>query len=185
MKLATISVSWRQQSKKITVRFEVLKMVSRSVNAEIFQDLTPSRLGYQRSEETLLTTWRWRWQIPPKHLYLSTRLLVGQKIISFTIVCQPVLSIVSLSLRYPSWLSVCVTHCECHPVLSIVLVSPCYPLYLSASAIHCLSACAIHCVSQPVLPIVSLGLCYPLCLSTCAIHCVSRPVLTVVSLSLC
>jgi len=59
MESATISVSrskLRQQSKQITVGFEDVKMVGRSVNTEVFQDLTPSRLGYQRSEETLLTT---------------------------------------------------------------------------------------------------------------------------------
>jgi hypothetical protein len=59
MELATISVSLRklrQQNKQITMGFEALKMVGRSVNTEVFQDLTPSRLGQQRSEETVLTT---------------------------------------------------------------------------------------------------------------------------------
>jgi hypothetical protein len=59
MELATISFSrskLRRQSKQITVGFEDIKMVGRSVNIEVFQDLTSFRFGYQRLEETLLTT---------------------------------------------------------------------------------------------------------------------------------
>ena len=58
MELATISFpinKLRQQSKQITEGFEAVKMVGKSVNTEVFHDLAPSRLGYQRSEETLIT----------------------------------------------------------------------------------------------------------------------------------
>jgi hypothetical protein len=115
MELATISVSrskLRKQSRQTTEGFEA--MVGRSVITEVFQDLTSSRLRYQRSEETLLTEDGGGRFFRNICMYQASGRPENHK--PYHCVCQPVLSfVVSLAM-----------HC-CQPVLSIV-VSLCIPL---------------------------------------------------------